>query len=77
MGKLIDLGSVPKDSSLFSGEWYFTSMRLSDVPEKGGAKKAAQKPDKPKTSAPPSGGRDILKKVPKLRKIKAGRGKGR
>lgn len=77
MGKLIDLGSVPKDSSLFSGGWHVTSMRLSDVPAKGNSKKKAPKPDKPKKSAPPSDGRNILKKVPKLRKIKTGRGEGR
>ena len=75
MDKVIDRGFAPEDSSLFSGGWYVTSMRLSDMPAKGGVKKSAAKPEKPRASAPPSGGRDILKKVPKLRKIKASRGR--
>jgi len=75
MGKVIYRGSAPKDSSLFSGGWYFTSMRLSDVPEKGGAKKVKQKSEKPRKPTPPSDGRDILRKVPKLRKVKANRGR--
>jgi hypothetical protein len=44
MAKVTDTGSVPKDSPLFSGDWFFSSTRLSDVvikkPRQEGAEKS-------------------------------------